>query len=108
LIRRPFRTLFARTFHPQHVEHDRTRRNLLILSLANWGVAIVAWTISAFLGITSPASIIVYTVLFVIGLFAVGVALASFVLEKFAHRPEPISPQPVADDAQGAVAAPDA
>ena len=47
----------------------------------------VAWTISAFLGITSPASIIVYSVLFVIGLIAVVVALLTYVLEKFAHRP---------------------
>ena len=58
------------------IEHDRrVRRFLLRLSLANWGVAIVAWTISAFLGITSPASIFVYSVLFVIGLIAVIVAL---------------------------------
>ena len=84
------------------------RRRLLTLSLANWGLAVTAWTISAYLGIVSPASIIVYTVLFVIGLFAVGVAIASFILEKFAHRPAPISPRPVADAEQGAVAAPDA
>ena len=46
------------------IEHDeRVRRFLLRLSLANWGIAVIAWTISAFLGITSPASIIVYSVL---------------------------------------------
>ena len=89
-----------------HARDAKVRRRLLTLSLANWGVAIVAWTISAYLGIVSPASIIVYTVLFVIGLFAVGVALASFILEKFAHRPAPISPEPAADDSQDAVAAP--
>jgi hypothetical protein len=66
-----------------------TRRNLLILSLANWGVAISAWTISAYLGIASPARIFVYTVLFVIGLLAVCVAIGSYLLEKFAHRPAP-------------------
>ncbi|MCX6364504.1 MAG: hypothetical protein NTW58_10125 [Actinobacteria bacterium] len=63
------------------------RRNLLILSLANWVVAIIAWTVSAYLGIAQPASIFVYAVLFVIGIFAVIVAVASFLLEKFAHEP---------------------
>ena len=80
--------------------HDRTRRNLLILSLANWGIAITAWAVSAYLGITSPAQIIVYTVLFVIGLFAVAVAVASYLLEKFAHRPASIPSQAVAGDEQ--------
>ncbi len=65
----------------------KARRFLLRLSLVNWGIAVAAWTISATLGITSPASIIVYTVLFVIGLFAVIVAIACFLLEKFAHVP---------------------
>ena len=65
----------------------RARRFLLRLSLLNWGIAIVAWTISAALGIASPASIIVYTVLFVIGLFAVIVAIFTYILERFAHRP---------------------
>jgi hypothetical protein len=70
------------------IEHDRrVRRFLLRLSLANWGVAIIAWTISAFLGIASPASIIIYSVLFVIGLVAVIVALATYFLEKFGHEP---------------------
>ena len=63
------------------------RRNLLILSLANWAVAIIAWTISAYLGIAQPASIFVYAVLFVVGIFAVIVAVASYLLEKFAHEP---------------------
>jgi hypothetical protein len=63
------------------------RRNLLVLSLANWALAVVAWTISAYLGVTSPASIMVYTILFLIGLFAAIVAVGAYVLEKFAHRP---------------------
>jgi len=74
--------------HQQASAADKqARRFLLRLSLINWGVAIVAWTISAALGIASPASIIVYTVLFVIGLFAVIVAVFTYLLEKFAHRP---------------------
>ena len=79
------------------------RRNLLILSLANWAVAIIAWTISAYLGIAQPASILVYSVLFVVGIFAVVVAVASFLLEKFAHEPgfveaaaEPAAGEPAA------------
>ena len=74
--------------HEEALAADRrARRFLLRLSLLNWGIAIVAWTISAALGIASPASIIVYTVLFVIGLFAVIVAIFTYILEKFAHRP---------------------
>jgi hypothetical protein len=92
----------------EHARNARVRRNLLLLSSANWGVAVVAWTISAYLGITSPVQIIVYTVLFVIGLFAVAVAVASYVLEKFAHRPAPIPSQTDAGDEQGTAAAPGA
>ena len=106
MIRRPLRTLLARGSHPEQVEHDRTRRNLLLLSLANWGIAIAAWTVSAYLGIASPAQIIVYTVLFVIGLFAALVAVASYVLEMFAHRPEPKLTEPAEDDEPGTAAAP--
>ena len=108
MITRPLRTLIGRGFHPEHAEHDRTRRNLLLLSLANWGVAIAAWTISAYLGVTSPAQFIVYTVLFVIGLFAVAVAVASYLLEKFAHRPPLTPPETVADDEPDTAPAPGA
>ena len=82
----------SRQAHREASERDkRARRFLLRLSLANWGIAVVAWTVSAFLGITSPASIMVYSVLFVIGLFAVVVALLTFLLEKFAHTPEQLA-----------------
>ena len=80
--------LGSRQAHREASNRDkRARRFLLRLSLINWGIAVVAWSVSAFLGITSPASIIVYSVLFVIGLFAVAVALLTYLLEKFAHRP---------------------
>jgi hypothetical protein len=69
------------------VRDKHIRRNLLILSLANWAVAVIAWTISAYLGIAQPASIFVYSVLFVVGIVAVIVAVVSFLLEKFAHEP---------------------
>jgi len=70
------------------VAHDkRVRRFLLRLSLANWGIAVVSWMVSAFLGITSPASIIVYSVLFVIGLVAAILAILTYLLEKFGHEP---------------------
>ena len=79
----------SRQAHREASERDKhARRFLLRLSLANWGIAAVAWTVSAFLGITSPASIIIYSVLFVIGLIAVVVALLTYLLEKFAHTPE--------------------
>src|SRR5690606_31537858 len=74
--------------HARALEHDRrVRRFLLRLSLANWGIAAVAWIISAFLGITSPASIIVYSVLFVIGLVAAILAILTYLLEKFGREP---------------------
>ena len=80
--------LGSRQAHREASERDkRVRRFLLGLSLANWGIAIVAWMISAYLGITSPARIFVYSVLFVIGLFAVIIALLTYLLEKFGHRP---------------------
>ena len=73
--------------------HDKKVRTFLLrLSLLNWGIAIVAWTISAALGITSPASIIVYSVLFVIGLVAAILAILTYLLEKFGHEPSPIGP----------------
>jgi cation transporter-like permease len=85
----------SRQAHREASERDkRARRFLLRLSLANWAVAVIAWMTSAFLGITSPASIIIYSVLFVIGLIAVVVALLSYLLEKFAHTP----PQPESTD----------
>jgi hypothetical protein len=97
----------TRDEHEELTARDRrVRRGLLRLSLANWGIAIVAWTISAYLGITSPASIIVYTVLFVIGLFAVAVALLAYLLEKFGHRPPPLEPaEPGEGGEQGGVPA---
>jgi cation transporter-like permease len=84
------------------VRRTGIRRNLLILSLVNWVIAIVAWTISAYLGISQPTGIFTYTVLFVIGLFAVVVAVLTFALEKFSLDPVPVtaSPQPGADGAE--------
>ena len=71
--------------------HDKKVRSFLLrLSLLNWGIAIVAWTISAALGITSPASIIVYSVLFVIGLVAAILAILTYLLEKFGHEAVPM------------------
>jgi hypothetical protein len=97
-------TLSAREAHAQEeaaAADQRARRFLLRLSLINWGIAVVAWTISAALGVASPASIIVYTVLFVIGLFAVIVAIFTYLLERFAHRPGAVT-----DDKSGEVYVP--
>jgi len=84
----------------------RVRRNLLLLSLANWGIAVIAWSLSAYLGVASPASIMVYTILFLIGLFAAIVAFAAYVLERFAHRPELSAPETVDADETGTAATP--
>jgi fatty acid desaturase len=92
----------------EHARNARVRRNLLLLSLANWALAILTWTISAYLGITSPASIMVYTVLFVVGLAAATVAVVAYLLERFAHRPEPPSAEAVDGDERDTVPTPPA
>jgi hypothetical protein len=71
------------------VFHGNIHRHLLVLSLVNWAIAIVCWTISAYLGTARPTNLIVYTILFVVGLFAVIVAVGSFVLADFGTAPEP-------------------
>ena len=82
--------LGSRQAHREATERDkRVRRWLLRISLANWGIAALAWTTSAYLGIESPARLIVYSVLFVIGLVAAILAILTYLLEKFAHRPTP-------------------
>ncbi len=70
--------------------HGNVHRHLLTLSLANWAIAIVCWAVSAYLGITSPTGIFVYTTLFVVGLFAVIVAVAAYVLSRFGTEPEAV------------------
>ena len=67
--------------------HGNIHRRLLTLSLVNWAIAIVSWTISAYLGSAQPTGIFVYTVLFVVGIFAVAVAFACFVLADFGSEP---------------------
>jgi hypothetical protein len=71
------------------VFHGNIHRHLLVLSLVNWVIAILCWTISAYLGTARPTDLIVYTVLFVVGLFAVIVAIGAFVLADFGTEPEP-------------------
>ncbi len=66
---------------------DMSPRWFLVLSLANWALAIAAWTVSAWLGMVSPTSIFVYTVLFVVGLFAAVVGVGAFVLARFGAPP---------------------
>ncbi|HZL65073.1 MAG TPA: hypothetical protein VFD50_09085 [Thermoleophilia bacterium] len=86
--------------------HGNIHRHLLTLSLINWGIACVCWIISAWLGTSSPASIFVYTILFVVGLFAAIVAVLSFVLADFGHEPGVAAAEtaaPPAGDASGPV-----
>jgi hypothetical protein len=87
------------------VLHGNIHRHLLALSLANWAVAIVCWTISAYLGIAAPTGIFVYTILFVVGLVAAIVAIACYVLSKFGTEPEAAgTAAPAADDEPAAAA----
>ncbi len=76
------------------------RRRFLILSLANWALAIVLWSISAYLGITSPTSLFVYSVLFVIALVAVIVGILSWLVWRFGRDVAAVAP--AAADATGA------
>ena len=91
--------------------HGNIHRHLLTLSLINWGIAIVCWAISAWLGTSQPASIFIYTILFVVGLFAAIVAVLSFVLADFGSEPgvaTAATAAPPAGDASGPVADPGA
>ena len=91
--------------------HGNIHRHLLTLSLINWGIAIVCWAISAWLGTSQPASIFIYTILFVVGLFAAIVAVLSFVLADFGSEPGVAAAEiaaPPAGDASGTVADPGA
>jgi heme/copper-type cytochrome/quinol oxidase subunit 2 len=63
------------------------RQRFLILSLSNWALAIVLWSISAYLGITSPTSLFVYSVLFVVALIAVVVGVLSWLVWRFGREP---------------------
>jgi hypothetical protein len=56
------------------------RRRFLVFSLANWALAVALWSISAYLGITSPTSLFVYSVLFVVALVAVIVGIMSWLV----------------------------
>jgi hypothetical protein len=79
--------------------HGNIHRHLLTLSIVNWAIAIVCWTVSAYLGIAVPTSIFVYAVLFVIGLFAVVVAIVSFVLAGFSAEPETVAAETAPSEA---------
>ena len=88
--------------------HGNIHRHLLILSLVNWAIAITCWTISAYLGSAQPTGIFVYSVLFVVGLFAVIVAIGSFVLADFGTEPEqPAAATATSGGAADADASPD-
>jgi hypothetical protein len=69
------------------VLHGNIHRHLLVLSLVNWAIAIACWAVSAYLGIARPTNLLTYTVLFVVGLFAVVVAVVCYVLARFGSEP---------------------
>ena len=70
------------------------RQRFLVLSLANWALAIVLWSISAYLGITSPTSLFVYSVLFVVALIAVAVGVLSWLVWRFGRDPGAAAGEP--------------
>ena len=82
--------------------HGNIHRHLLTLSLINWAIAIVCWAISAWLGTSQPTGIFVYTILFVVGLFAVVVAIVSFVLADFGSEPGVAADEPAGPPAGSA------
>jgi hypothetical protein len=100
------------TVQPVHIQeaavlHGNIHRHLLILSLINWAIAIACWTVSAALGIARPTSLITYTVLFVVGIFAVVVAVACYVLARYGTEPAPVAAPAVAPPAGAMGAAAD-
>ena len=60
------------------------RRRFYVLSYINWVIAILSWGASAYIGISSPTSMILYTVLFVIGILAVIMGIMSWMVARFA------------------------
>jgi len=60
------------------------RRRFWALSIANWIIAILAWGTSAYLGISNPTGMVLYTVLFVIGILAVVVGIVAYLVARFA------------------------
>jgi hypothetical protein len=64
------------------------RRRFYAFSLANWALAIVCWAVSAWLGVASPTSMFVYTILFIVGLVAVIVGVLAWLVARFGQEPE--------------------
>jgi hypothetical protein len=70
---------------PAQGDHIVHARRFLALSIVNWGIAIVCWGISSYLGATRPASMFTYTILFVIAIVAVLVGCLCWLVYRFAH-----------------------
>jgi hypothetical protein len=79
----------------------RTRRTFWIIAIVNWAIAIFCWGLSAYLGIGSPTSIFVYTILFLIALVAVIVGFLAWLVAKFGRE---VEPAPVAETSAADVA----
>jgi uncharacterized membrane protein YhaH (DUF805 family) len=62
-------------------------RRFWILSIANWALAVITWSVSAYLGGSRPESMLLYSIIFVIGAFAVLVGIAGFVVARFGREP---------------------
>ena len=68
----------------KYKDYHLHRRRFWALSLINWAFAICAWGTSAYLGISNPTGMILYTVLFVIGILAVVVGIVAWMVARFA------------------------
>ena len=71
---------------PPHIAHAR---RFWILSLVNWGIAIVCFGLSSYLGVARPTNMLVYTIIFVIALVAVIVGCLCWVVARFGTEPAP-------------------
>ena len=70
------------------------RQRFLVLSVANWALAIALWAISAYLGVASPTNLFVYSVLFVVALVAVVVGVLCWLVWRFGRDPHEAAREP--------------
>jgi hypothetical protein len=75
---------------PPHILHAR---RFWILSIVNWAIAIICWGVSSYLGVTSPANMFVYTILFVVGIVAVIVGFLCWLVARFGTEPPRQAPE---------------
>ena len=69
--------------------HLRNARRFWVLSIVNWAIALVCWGVSSYLGAARPASMFIYTILFLIAIVALIVGFVCWLVAEFAREVPP-------------------